>query len=143
MSRVIFDHRDATRTVGLRSPAETLDLLGQSGSLPSDNFHVRCVSNRQPRAKGGSGAWLVINRWHDQRWVHQTAPARRRSKRPYLLLFTQEILCHQHLVVVATVLLESIFLQAVVQKAQARIQSPRLLIVLHHGELDEFDALAS
>jgi hypothetical protein len=111
--------------------------------IPLETGHRSARLVRQKSAKGGSGAWLVTNRWHDQRWVHQTAPARRRSKRPYLLLFAQEILCHQHLVVVATVLLESIFLQAVVQKAQARIQSPRLLIVLHHGELDEFDALAS
>jgi hypothetical protein len=41
---VIFDRRDApTRTVGLPSAAERLDLFGQSGSLPSGSFRARSV----------------------------------------------------------------------------------------------------
>src|SRR4051812_17003526 len=34
------------------------------------------------------------------------------------------------------------YFQAVVHKAEARIQAPRLLILPHHCELDEFDAAA-
>lgn len=58
-------------------------------------------------------------------------------------LITDEIFFHQYLIVVATVLFESVSLQAVVHKAQPCVQSPRLHIVPHHGELDEFDVLAS
>ena len=50
-----------------------------------------------------------------------------------------EILCHKNQIVVAASLLQSVPLHAVFQEAQSRVKTPRLFIVHHHAELDQFD----
>src|SRR5258708_1839304 len=52
-----------------------------------------------------------------------------------------EILRQQNLIVITTVLLESVPLYAVLLKAKACIEVPRLLIVSYHRQLDQLDAL--
>src|SRR5260370_24601753 len=54
-----------------------------------------------------------------------------------------KVLGHKDLVVVAAVLLKSLFLDSIFEETETGIQPTRLFIVADHHQLDQFDALAS